>query len=123
MVILILRSFSARLRTDTAYASEPIQLEISARPAAPEVHAVDESMKGASDGKLTGFIEGISYEISTDGGKKWTDITLSGTEIDNLAAGTYLVRVKATDSAFASQIAEMVINEGPVPTPETEKSS
>ena len=106
--------------TDTAYASEPIQLEISARPAAPEVHAVDESMKGASDGKLTGFIEGISYEISTDGGKKWTDITLSGTEIDNLAAGTYLVRVKATDSAFASQIAEMVINEGPVPTPETE---
>ena len=56
--------------TDTAYASEPIQLEISARPAAPEVHAVDESMKGASDGKLTGFIEGISYEISTDGRKE-----------------------------------------------------
>ena len=43
---------------------------------------------------LTKLSAGDTYEISRDGGSTWTDITLSGTGLRDLVAGTYQMRAK-----------------------------
>ena len=57
----------------------------------------------------TGSITGVdsSMEYSSDNGTNWT--TVSGTTIDNLAPGTYLVRVKASGTDLASVPASVTI--------------
>ena len=76
--------------------SEFTAFTVTARPDAPSVTAVAETIKDKRDGKVTGV--NTTMEYSTDGGQNWTVCT--GTEITGLAADTTVtVRVKATANA------------------------
>ena len=78
------------------YPSDFTPFIVTARPAAPSVTAVAETIKGKRDGKVTDV--DTTMEYSTDDGQTWQDCP--GTEIIGLAAGTtVMVRVKATGSA------------------------
>lgn len=82
---------------------------VTARPAAPTVTAVAETIKGKRDGKVTGVNDTMEY--STDDGQNWQDCP--GTEITDLAAGTAVtVRVKATAAAPHGETASCNIPEG-----------
>lgn len=75
--------------------SEFTAFTVTARPAAPSVTAVDETIKDKHDGKVTGVDTTMEYKI---GDGEWQGCP--GTEITGLAAGTTVtVRVKATDEA------------------------
>jgi uncharacterized repeat protein (TIGR02543 family) len=75
-------------------------LQIPARPAPPSVTAVNESSFEGGNGKITGLAATTTYEYKPTGG---TYTTITGvTEIANLAPGTYVVRVKAGNTSFAS---------------------
>ncbi|MEG1516457.1 MAG: hypothetical protein RSD95_16330, partial [Clostridia bacterium] len=76
-------------------ASAPQTIAVPARPGKPTgITASDETEK-RNDGKLSGITELMEW--------KGTDWTVGiGKDVDGLAAGTYEVRVKATDSAFHS---------------------
>ena len=95
-----------------APASAAVAISIPARPAAPAVQGSNESVQGQNDGKITGLTAGTDYEISTDSGKNWKDAELTGTEIVDLAPGTYQVRVKSTSSSFAGAVAKVTIATG-----------
>ena len=85
-----------RQEDNNHYPSDFTPFIVTARPAAPSVTAVAETIKGKSDGKVIGV--DTTMEYSTDGGQNWKDCT--DTEITGLAAGTTVkVRVKATGSA------------------------
>lgn len=84
-----------RTETGTHNASNWTEFTIASRPAAPSVTAVDETIKGKQDGKVTGVDTTMEYKI---GDGAWQDCT--GAEITGLAAYTTVtVRVKATDEA------------------------
>ena len=87
-----------------------------ARPAAPAVQGVNESVQGREDGKITGLTAGTAYEISDDDGLNWGDAALTGTEITGLAPDTYQVRAKSTANSFSSTAAVVVIGTGDAPT-------
>ena len=79
---------------------------VAARPAAPSVTAVAETIKDKGDGKVTGV--DTTMEYSTDNGQNWTPCT--GAEITDLAAGTaILVRVKATATTPYGEMAYCTI--------------
>lgn len=66
---------------------------------APESpNALAETIKGKADGKITGVDSTMEYKLYD--ADDYTPI--SGTEITNLAAGTYKVRYKESDNYFAS---------------------
>ena len=78
-------------------------LPIPARPEKPAPTGVDVNTAGGA-GKLTGLTAGVTYEVSTDGGKTWVGQTADGSgEITGLAPGSYTVRVKAGAANFASE--------------------
>lgn len=80
---------------------------VTARPAAPGVTAVAETIKGKGDGQVTGV--DTTMEYSTDGGQHWMPCT--GTEITGLAAGTtVIVRVKATATTPHGEAASCTID-------------
>lgn len=109
--------------TENEYASEQQEVIIPARPATPAgLQGSKTSFAGESDGEITGLDSSKNYQISSDGGKRWKDITLTTEgEITGLAAGTYQVRVKATTSTFASEASEAVkVESGPSRTYELE---
>lgn len=82
---------------------------VTARPAAPSVIAVAETIKGKRDGKVTGVNDTMEY--STDGGQNWQGCT--GNEITGLAADTVvMVRIKATSTTPHSETASCTIPEG-----------
>lgn len=84
-----------RTETGTHNASNWTEFTIASRPAAPSVTAVDETIKGKQDGKVTGVDTTMEYKI---GDGAWQDCT--GAEITGLAAYTTVtVRVKATANA------------------------
>lgn len=95
-----------------APASAAVAISIPARPAAPAVQGINETVAGRNDGKITGLTVGTAYEISTDSGQNWQDAALTGTEIVGLAPGTYQVRVKGTESSFSGAVAEVAIATG-----------
>ena len=76
--------------------------------AAPAVTAVAETIKGKADGKITGV--NATMEYRADGEATYTAIT--GTEITGLAAGTYKVRYKETETQTASPDTDAVVNSG-----------
>lgn len=98
------------------YASDPVSLTIPARPVAPSVQGVNESIAGSNDGKITGLTAEIAYELSHDNGQTWTDVAADSTEITGLAPGTYQVRIKAGTNSFASEAASVIIASGATPT-------
>ncbi|QJD84735.1 S-layer homology domain-containing protein [Cohnella herbarum] len=76
-------------------------LVIPARPGTPTAVGVNPTTIGG-DGTITGVTAGMEYQLSAGA---WTDVT--GTEITNLMAGTYHIRVKATATDFKS--AEQIV--------------
>ena len=76
---------------------------------APETPvAVGETIKGKNDGKITGVTDAMEYKKQGDADY----IAITGTEIADLAAGTYLVRYKETDSYLASPDNQLVVADG-----------
>lgn len=74
----------------------------------PDVKAVDETIYGKSDGKITGVDSGMEYKASTDTEYQ----NCIGSEIINLKPGTYYVRYKAAEGYNAGKEKEVVIGEG-----------
>ena len=95
-----------------APASTAVSISVPTRPAAPDAKGVNETFENENDGKITGLTAGTAYEISTDNGQNWKDATLNGTEITDLAPGTYLVRAKSTKTSFAGAVAKVTIATG-----------
>ncbi|MBR5640552.1 MAG: S-layer homology domain-containing protein [Firmicutes bacterium] len=60
-----------------------------------------------NDGAITGVDKTMEYQKSSD--SSWTAIT--GSTVEGLAPGTYSVRVKATDTAYASEAVNVTIAE------------
>lgn len=88
-------------------------VKIPQRPSAPVFTAQDASYPTAQDGALTGLDAAFAYEIRKDGGE-WEDAVLTGTQIKGLGAGTYEVRVKATQNiCFCGETARAEIKEQP----------
>lgn len=102
--------------TSSAFASKYVEVTIPARPSAPAVQGVNETVKGRKDGRITGLTAGAAYEISSDDGKLWSDAVLTGTEITGLTPGAYQVRAKASNSSFKSAAATVQIAVGDDPT-------
>lgn len=112
-------------------ASPEQDIDIPARPAAPELRSVEESHPLRRDGKITGLVAGKAYGFSNDGGT-WTEMTADGNgEITGLSGsgsatgdaagsfGTYYVREKAVDHAdgtgnFTGEAAHVTVSSGPV---------
>ena len=83
--------------------SDAQSLPVPARPQKPTPTGVDVSTAGGT-GKLTGLTAGVTYEVSADGGKTWVSQAADGSsQITGLAPGSYVVRVKAGISSFASE--------------------
>lgn len=87
-----------------------------ARPDAPNVQGVNETVAGREDGRITGLTAGTAYEISDDSGQSWEDAELTGTEITGLAPGDYQVRAKSTATSFTGEPASVTISTGAEPT-------
>ncbi|MCC8103097.1 MAG: leucine-rich repeat protein, partial [Clostridiales bacterium] len=92
--------------TETS-ASVATENTLASRPGAPDVTAVDEVWYGESDGQITGVTTAMEYSAD---GSTW--IACTGTTVDALAAGTYYVRYRATDSAFTGTAASVTIGSG-----------
>ena len=89
--------------------SQPQNLSIEARAEAPEgLKAEKESVSGRKDGKITGTTDKMQYRFSASA--EWK--TCSEGAVISLAPGKYLVRITATDTAFASKSAEIEIMQG-----------
>ena len=86
--------------------------DAAARPEAPSgLKGESPSYVGAADGKLTGVNSTMEYR--KEGDTAWTACPSPGTEVTGLAAGTYEVRLKATNSAPAGYAAEVTVGIGP----------
>ena len=91
-----------------APASAAVVLEIPARPAAPSgLTATEETCIDGKDGKITGVTTDMEYKLST--ADVWIDCT--DIEITGLAPGTYQVRLAATETDFAGEVASITIEE------------
>ncbi|MEA5144194.1 MAG: hypothetical protein VB023_11580 [Oscillibacter sp.] len=69
------------------------------------------SSKTAADGTITGVSSGMEYQKS--GSNSWTAVT--GVTVTGLAAGHYLVRVKAASTALSSQTVTLTVLITPKP--------
>jgi uncharacterized repeat protein (TIGR02543 family) len=106
-------TYYVRLAAKTNYnASAWTEFPVASRPAAPSVGVVAETSKRQGDGQLTGVDSTMEYQRA--GETNWTAIT--GTTVTGLAAGTYKVRYKATETAFSSAEATVTVAEGPTLT-------
>lgn len=89
---------------------------VPARPDAPTVEGVNETVAGKNDGKITGLNSEQNYQYRTEGISTWTEVAADSTEITGLAPGTYQVRIKAGTNSFASAAASVTIASGATPT-------
>ena len=89
--------------------SEAFELSIPKRSSAPNVAAVEEQTYQGTDGKITGVDTTMEYKSLSEPTFTWTQC--AGTEITNLAPGSYIVRVAAVaDESFASEVMSVTIN-------------
>lgn len=99
--------------------SEAQTLAIPARPVLDiTLSATQTSSDGAADGTITisGTYEASKLEYKTDTDTAWSDVTVdSDGTMSGLAAGTYEVRLKATDTAFSSASESITIAEAGAP--------
>ena len=93
--------------TDSALASASALVSIPARPAVPEVTAVDETIDGKADGKITGVSTAMEYRQESG---DWT--ACEGESVTGLADGTYNVRNKSTENSFAGEAATVTVGKG-----------
>ncbi len=83
-------------------------LTIPARPEAPSgVGKTDETGVDLNNGAITNVTNAMEYKLSD--APAWTPCP--GATVTGLAPGTYLVRFKAADSAFASEAASVTVGE------------
>lgn len=75
---------------------------------APVVHAVAETIDGRADGKILDVTDHMEYRMK--GESEYTDI--DDTQLVDLTAGTYDVRMKADNNHFASEDTEVVVEAG-----------
>ncbi|MCR5793035.1 MAG: Ig-like domain-containing protein [Lachnospiraceae bacterium] len=101
-------TYTAKVTVEGNTASVDFEIEKLNGPAAPTVTGVVPTVKGGTDGKVTGVDDTMEY--SEDGGNTWKSVT--GNEITGLKAGDYKVRVKETDTTKASEIATVTVPEG-----------
>ncbi len=96
--------------------SDPVDILIPVRPAAPALTVVQESFLGEDDGALTGLDPARNYEYRVQGTADWTPA--KGVEaITGLAPGAYEVRVAAVSgTSFASEITTCTVQSGQVRT-------
>ena len=89
--------------------SEAFELSIPKRSSAPNVAAVEEQTYQGNDGKITGVDTTMEYKSLSEPTFTWMQCV--GTEITNLAPGSYIVRVAAVaDESFASEVMRVTIN-------------
>ncbi len=89
--------------------SEAQLLTLPERPSAPgNVGSTHETVLNATDGTLTGV--NTSMEYRSDASGSWTSVTGEGSTVTGLAPDAYAVRIRATESAFASNQTELVIH-------------
>ncbi len=92
------------------------KVQIPERPEKPNAGTKDASYPGAQDGSITGLDDSLTYEIREKGADgsfgEWKDARLDGTEITDLPAGEYEVRVKA-EKTFRSETVSVTIGEKP----------
>ena len=89
--------------------SEAFELSIPKRSSAPNVAAVEEQTYQGNDGTITGVDTTMEYKSLSEPTFTWTQC--AGTEITNLAPGSYIVRVAAVaDESFASEVMSVTIN-------------
>lgn len=101
-----------RYEGNKIYTTNPIP----ARPDAPTVEGVNETVAGKNDGKITGLNSEQNYQYRTEGISTGTEVAADSTEITGLAPGTYQVRIKAGTNSFASAAASVTIASGATPT-------
>ena len=88
---------------------EAFELSIPKRSSAPNVAAVEEQTYQGNDGKITGVDTTMEYKSLSEPTFTWMQCV--GTEITNLAPGSYIVRVAAVaDESFASEVMSVTIN-------------
>jgi hypothetical protein len=90
----------------TSIDSDAQNLPIPARPMAPKVSGVNETVAGKGDGSISGVTAAMEYKRAS--ASVWKDCT--GTSVTGLGAGAYEVRVKATSSAFCSEPVSVTIS-------------
>lgn len=89
--------------------SEAFELSIPKRSSAPNVAAVEEQTYQGNDGKITGVDTTMEYKSLSEPTFTWMQCV--GTEITNLAPGSYIVHVAAVaDESFASEVMSVTIN-------------
>lgn len=95
--------------TSSNFASLETVVTIPARLEAPDtLQGKNETYENDKDGEINGVSSAMEYRLSTVA--EWTPCT--GERVTDLAPGEYLVRYKATDSAFASRSATVEIKTG-----------
>ena len=89
-------------------ASVTYTIEKANQTAPSGVNKVDTSYIDTVDGKIAGVTNAMEYKLSTESNY----IAISGTEITNLASGTYYVRFAENDNYNASEYVSVTINKG-----------
>ncbi len=99
-----------RLKAKPNYDAGATQtLSIPARPTTPAATGTDETFFGQGNGSISGVSAVMEYKAGADG--SWQNVT--GTEPTGLTAGTYHIRVMATESSFKSLEQELILQNGP----------
>lgn len=90
-------------------AGDDCENTLDERPDAPDsLQGINETFADEKDGKITGTSSDMEYRLSSDA--DWT--LCCGDSVTGLVPGTYLVRYKATGSAFASEKTVVEIKAG-----------
>lgn len=84
-------------------------------PAAPTGLSGRNASTGQANGAITGFIQGITYEYSTNG-INWNSAVVNNNEIKNLPAGTYYIRIAAKPGSFTPASAPTLVTIGISPS-------
>ena len=91
------------------YYQSKVQTITITKSEAPDDLKIEEcSSSGDNDGKITGFSPDKTYEYKLLSDVAWKNVT--GTSIDKLAAGKYLIRVKANGTVLASENTEVTVS-------------
>ena len=101
--ISVVRKGNGTTTTDSIIQS--IDVNKAATP--PMVGKTDCTTPSNNNGTLTGITAAMEYKLST--ASSWTNGNVNASDITDLAAGTYHVRVKATGTVLASDNQELTI--------------
>lgn len=85
--------------------SDPQLLEVPLRPSGPAVSKTDETGVSRNDGRITKVDSTMEYR--PEGPGSW--LPVSGEAVTGLAPGNYEVRIRATETAFVSEISTVTI--------------